>query len=182
MIIGTTPLRHESQEWLPPPTLMSYLERVERFRVLAGLTATGPGPEQFSATSQGQHREGLVVQFLPESENTWIGNFQPGATGFNMVIPCVGGDTILVIAGGQGYEVHPGVRLEAWGGHGIRWQSCRISWDGMRNVRVEGDTITGEAWSPVTTAIIGSLSTSQQAESRADHTTGSDDLVAILCQ
>jgi hypothetical protein len=99
-------------------------------------------------------------------------------TGFNTVIPSLRDDAVHVIAGGQGYEVDPrrrylhsvfggsieiavtacsqgllimgdGIRLEAWVGHDLRWQSRRISWDGMRNVRVEGDKIAGEAWSPV---------------------------------
>lgn len=39
---------------------------MEPFRTLVGLPATGPWPEQFSATGRGTHREGFVVELNPE--------------------------------------------------------------------------------------------------------------------
>ena len=149
---------------------------MEEFRVLPGLPATGPWPEQFSASGHGTHREGIVAQFFPEGKPSWIGNFQPGWTEYSAVLPHANGRSVIVIAGGQGYVIAPGerrlvavfggtlevalaipslgvmvvgdgVRLEAVDASGLRWRSRRISWDGMRAVRVEGDEIKGEAWS-----------------------------------
>ncbi len=141
--------------------------------ILAGLPATGPLPEQFSATGQGTHREGTVVQFT--GVDTWIGNFQPGHDGLNVVVAHPNGVDVLVIAVGQGYQLNPSIRqvvstyamdimwiervaeyemlvlsndlwFEALGRDGVIWRTQRLSWDGMRNVRCDGDTITGDGW------------------------------------
>jgi hypothetical protein len=127
--------------------------------MLPGLPGTGPRPEQFSATGGGTHREGLVVRFEPETGSPWVGNF--------------------VIAGGQGYIVHPenrqsthlfggavmqtyrvvqpdllvvghqGIAFEAIGREGRVWHTPRLSWDGFRTVRIENGRIMGEAWNPI---------------------------------
>lgn len=146
--------------------------------MLPGLPATGPWPEQFSASGHGTHREGFVLEFCPEGKPSWIGNFQPGGTGYSAVIPHPDGTSLIVIAGGQAYVIHPaerrlvttfggdldvalavpalsmlvfgnGIRLEAWDGSGLRWQTRRIAWDGMHAVRIEDEQIKGEAWSPL---------------------------------
>jgi hypothetical protein len=150
---------------------------MERFRVLPGLPATGPLPEQFSSTGRGTHREGFVVAFSPEGNPTWVGNFQPGVTDYFSVLLHPDGKSVIVIAGGQAYVINPeerrllaifggsidivlavpfrgllvtsnGVWLEAWDNSGLRWQSRRVSWDGMQNVRIDNDKVRGEAWSP----------------------------------
>jgi hypothetical protein len=150
---------------------------MERFRLLPGLPATGPDPEQFSATGHGTHREGFVVEFLPEGNPAWIGNFQPGMTEFSAVLPHHDGKSLIVIAYGQAYVIDPqdrklinifgggieialtpepgllvmgdGVYLEAWAKGGLNWRSRRISWDGMWNIRVDCGKIKGDAWSPI---------------------------------
>ncbi len=83
---------------------------MERFRVLPGLPATGDWPEQFSATGRGTHREGFVVEFLPEKRPPWIGNFQPGLTPYHVVLPLPNGTSLIVIAGGQAYVIDPDER------------------------------------------------------------------------
>ena len=37
--------------------------------------------------------------------------------------------------------------FEAVGASGRVWRSRRISWDGIRSLKLESDTLTGEAWS-----------------------------------
>jgi len=152
---------------------------MERFRVLNGLPATGPYPEQFSAEGRGMHREGFVVEFFPEKKPNWVGNFQPGMTEYSAVLPHFDGAALIVIAGGQAYVIDPeerrllaffggaidvalvvppgnllvigcnGIWLEAWDNSGLRWRSRRISWDGMRDIRIENDKVKGKAWSPI---------------------------------
>jgi hypothetical protein len=107
-----------------------------------------------------------------------MGNFQPGMTDYSAVFPHADGVSLIVIAGGQAYVIYPaerrlvtvfggdfdvaltvpalstlvfgnGVRLEAWDRSGLRWQTRRISWDGMRELRIEDGKIKGEAWSPL---------------------------------
>jgi|HubBroStandDraft_4_1064222.scaffolds.fasta_scaffold700856_1 hypothetical protein len=151
---------------------------MEKFRVLVGLPATGAWPEQFSKPGQSTHGEGFVVEFSPEAKSAWVGNFQPGVTGYSTVLPHLDGKSLIVIAGGQAYVVdvlerrllsvfggnidaalfvHPegplvicnGIWLEARDNTGLRWRSRRISWDGMSDLRVENDKILGQAWSPL---------------------------------
>ncbi len=148
------------------------------FDVLPGLPPYGESPEAFTATGQGRHREGYVVRFHPDASASWVGNFQPGVSSFEDVLPHPNGREFVVIAGGQGYVVDPndrakreyfGVQIEIalevpelsgvlfgnglWfeflGPVGLQWRSRRISWDGMRAVRREGLRLFGEAWSPI---------------------------------
>jgi hypothetical protein len=142
-------------------------------RALPGLPSYGPPPVQFSATGQSKHREGFVVEFNYEN-GPWIGNFQRGTTGFDIVLEHPDGRSVIVIAGGAGYVIDPGAQnatsmfggtvaglidtrsgqvvfststeFEAYGPAGLNWRTRRLSWDGFRSVRVEGDNLKGEGW------------------------------------
>ncbi len=147
------------------------------WRVLDGLPAYGDMPEQFSATGQGMHREGFVVEFTPPDAPSWIGNFQRSMTSLDVVIASRGDGTVTVIAGGQAYVVDPvsrscvrtfggqiehvfdladrtvfsnGLWLEATDGERLLWRTRRLSWDGMMDVRVDGERIVGNAYDPMT--------------------------------
>jgi hypothetical protein len=152
-------------------------QRKASFRVLPGLPATGPLPEQFSATGQGKHREGFVVEFETSGGVPWVGNFQPGLVRHSQVVMHPDGERVLVIAGGTAYVINPatreliatfgaqiemviadedrhqlilgnGLEFEALAASGTRWRSRRLSWDGVQNVRIEGSALRGEAWNP----------------------------------
>lgn len=146
-------------------------------RVLPSLPTYGPLPEQFSATGRGTHREGFVVEFLPEDAPVWVGNFQRGLTSLDEVLVEPGTKWVIVIAGGEAYVVEPrsrtcvetfggqieevwkippgtlvfsnGLWFEALGPDGLSWRTRQVSWDGFRNVRVDGGVIRGEAWNPM---------------------------------
>ena len=150
---------------------------VEKFKILAGLPVYGDSPEQFSATGMGTHSEGFVVQFFPSGNNTsWVGNFQRGVNSFDEVLEHPDGSSVIVVAGGECYIVDVENRklkdnfgamfetvirvpeknivifgscidFEALDASGRIWQSRRISLDGIRSLKLEGDTLTGEAWS-----------------------------------
>jgi hypothetical protein len=149
----------------------------EKFKTLAGLPVYGVLPEQFSATGMGMHREGFVVEFFPTGNRApWVGNFQRGVTRLNEVVEHPDGCTVIVVAGGECYVVDienqqlkdnfggdfdvvvpvpekdilifgSSTDFEAIGSSGRLWRSSRISWDGIRSLKLEGDTLTGEAWS-----------------------------------
>ncbi len=145
-----------------------------RFRALPGLPGTGPLPEQFSATGYGKHREGFVVELTPVEGEVWVGNFQPGLTAYSEVLAHPDETSLIVIAGGTAYVLDPnkrqllstfgaqieavlvdqkrsqlvfgnGLWFEALSVDGLRWRSRRISWDGMRNVKLADSLVTGEA-------------------------------------
>jgi hypothetical protein len=146
------------------------------FEVLPGLPPCGEPAIAFSGTGHGLHSEGLVVRFGTDGREHWIGNFARGLTSFDCVLPHPNGSDILVIAGGQLYQVEPTMRhvapqtsaaivdafsyspsnavvlnsqelwFEAIGPSGRLWKTRRISWDGMRSISVEGNMLRGEAW------------------------------------
>ena len=151
---------------------------MNRWEVLSGLPAYGPPALNFSATGQGKHREGLVVRFTTESGDPWVGNFQPGMTGFCWVVQHPDKEHVIVVAGGEAYAVNTCTKtcVLTFGGQimwaadipesglllfasltdvlavrktGIAWRSRRISWDGMRDMRIEGSWLIGEAYSPI---------------------------------
>jgi hypothetical protein len=135
-------------------------------------------PEQFSPSGRGMHHEGLVVKFLPKLTATWVGNFQRGLTRFDAILDHPNETDVVVVAGGLGYVIRPETKqavesfsgminavlkvpelkllvfecvvdFECYGKDGRRWRSGRISWDGMRNLQVDGIKLHGQAWSPL---------------------------------
>nr|WP_156133534.1 hypothetical protein [Massilia sp. JS1662] len=145
------------------------------FEVLAGLPGDGPVPLAFSVTGLGRHQEGFVVKFMPHDGAFWVGNFQSGLTSFYLVLDQNNGAAHLVIAGGQGYlvDTRTGRLLSEFGGsiewaqvladdetvltsNGLSftllkgaktvWQTRRLSWDGVRAIRLTSDRLIGEGW------------------------------------
>lgn len=152
---------------------------MQKFKILNGLPAYGPLPEQFSSTGMGKHREGFVVEFFPRNSQNWIGNFQPGLGGVDDVIEHIDADHVIVLAGGQAYVVDPetrsivndfggqiehvisiselqillfgnGLWFEAIGQSGFIWRTRRLSWDGMRSINHNGNALSGEGYDPMT--------------------------------
>jgi hypothetical protein len=146
-----------------------------KFEILSGLPTYGPMAEAFSATGQGKHRQGFVVRFRAGDDDGWVGNFQPGLSGYSGVLYHPNGTELIVTAGGQAYVVDPisrkcsstfgariesafeipernmiifgnGLWFEAINEAGRVWRSDRISWDGMRNLAIQGSTLAGEAY------------------------------------
>lgn len=155
----------------------------QAFEILAGLPPYGPPAESFSATGRGRHREGFVVRFGANTAEAWVGNFQHGLGGLSNVFPHPNGREFVVIAKGQGYVVDPNDRtkcsyldstidnvisissrsllvlsnntnLSAIGPGGFRWETRRLSWDGIYDLRFDENTITGTAWSPLSNDVV----------------------------
>ncbi len=139
--------------------------------------------KNFSSLGSRTFTEGLVVKFFPSTGASWVGNFIDGECGISTVIDHPNGKSVIAISGGLGYIVDPehqtllgsiagciwhvtkyqGENLlifgdncgfEAIGESGIVWKTRRIAWDEMRNIRLIGSTIYGEArelddsWTP----------------------------------
>lgn len=137
-------------------------------------------PESFQRTGG----EGFVVEFLPGTSDSWVGNFERGLTSFDRALEHPNHYDILVIAGGSGYVVDPGRRkcisrfgdfieglweipslngivlnhqglaFEFIGEKGSIWHTRRLSWDGFTDLVVSDRFISGLAWSPLDEAWI----------------------------
>jgi hypothetical protein len=144
-------------------------------RILEGLPVHGPDPHRFSATGQGLHSEGLVVEFKSGDDSTWIGNFVREEMTYDSVELHPDRVHVLVIAGGQGYIVdarartvvetfgtaivcsfrhatrdlvvfcHQWVDFTALGPRGWVWKSPRVSYEGMRALEMGREVLRGEA-------------------------------------
>lgn len=147
----------------------------DKYKELPGLPGTGPPALPFPSSGPG-YSEGYVVEFYPEAKGAWVGNFGRGGSCYDTVMEHPNGQHLIVFAGGQGYVIDPKTRMEIdiFGGYitlcsnlsddpsmlvfvGLfyieildRWATVKrtekISWDGMRNIRLEGDRLYGEAW------------------------------------
>jgi hypothetical protein len=149
-----------------------------RYEILPGLPPYGPPALTFSSTGRGKHQEGFVVRFFTASGEEWVGNFISGLDGISGVFPHPNGHHLIVFSAGQGYVVDPetrqcvhtfsgqaldvipipqleafvvgnGLWFEAIDRNGLWWRSRRISWDGMRNIKVADVSLSGEAYDPL---------------------------------
>lgn len=145
-----------------------------KFQVLEGLPPYGPVAESCGNKS---HSEGFVVRFFPEEGESWVGNYQHSGSDFSSVLEHPNKNDFVVIAGGEAHVIEPvthkcreefggaidsalfvnelnivvlgdGLCFRAMNAEGHLWKSKRISFDGFQNIRQEGITLSGEAWSP----------------------------------
>lgn len=148
------------------------------FRILPGLPPYGPPAQSFSDTGHGIHSEGLVVEFFPGEDRSWVGNFHRGLSKCDQVLTHLDRRHLIVVSGGTAYVVDPneqtvvetfgadieyctevadldvlvfgnGVCFEFVFNNGSRTQTDRISWDGMRNIIVHGARLEGDAYDPM---------------------------------
>ena len=148
---------------------------LKRVTLLPGLPATGPMATPFPSEWGRLGREGTVVEFQTD-RSTWVGNFEPGLWGLTAVHP--NGDRAMVVARGDVWIVDPeqrsaervlrgvddllevedpegwilntqGLALARLSPAGLLWQTRRISFDGIADLRVVGDKVIGAAYSPI---------------------------------
>jgi hypothetical protein len=146
-------------------------------RSLSGLPPYGPPALSFP--NQDAFSEGFVVEFSPDSGDTWVGNFGKfWEGGKSSVHTELGARAVVVIAGGSGYVIDAeeqrlvrelgfdiqhiwfeselramvvsnGLWFDAFNADRMLWRSRRLSWDGIRNVMRSGLLATGEAFDPM---------------------------------
>ena len=143
---------------------------------MPGLPPYGPMAIPFPPEFAGGGHEGFVVEFELADGSTWAGNFEPGLGGLHDVRAHPNGHDVLVSSAGSLWQVDPATRVgeelssavfSVWpdggalvysvqdiafvcvGPTGVEWRTRRISWDGFRELHIEGDRLAGEAWSPI---------------------------------
>lgn len=129
-----------------------------------------------TATGEPFYSEGYPVRFYRSNGTEWIANFQPGWTGLKHVVPLENTSKVLVIAFGACYIMNPDDTkpTSAFGfgyshihhasdnrlvlqdqtgltiieADGTYWHTERISWDGLAEVKVEKNMVSGLAFNP----------------------------------
>jgi hypothetical protein len=148
----------------------------KRYEVLDGLPAYGPMYASVSEDGEPFYSEGFVVRFHKTDRSEWVANFKPGWRDFSLVVDYPDTNRIVVIAKGQGYIMTPdqefpidtfGVDIKdaiktaddkivliddiyVWllDVKGTVWQSERISWDGIKDVNLKDNILTGLSYDP----------------------------------
>ena len=166
-----------SNAWLlEAVSLFDIMNEQKRFEVLEGLPTYGPMYVPVSEDGVSFYSEGFVVRFYKSDGSAWVANFKPGWTEFCLVLDYPDTNRVVVIANGQGYIMNPDqvVPTETFGidirealqtennkiilvddlyvrlldEKGTIWQSERISWDGMKDLKLEGIILTGLSYDP----------------------------------
>lgn len=121
--------------------------------------------------------EGFIVRFFKADGTDWVANFKPGWTECSIVKYFPDTERVLVIAKGMGYEMNPEIQrpintfgisisfalelengniltsddigIEIYNGNGLEWQSPRISWDGIKDLTLKDNILTGISLDPM---------------------------------
>lgn len=148
-----------------------------QFELLEGLPGYGPMYVPIASNAEPFYSEGFVLRLFPKDGEPWVANLRPGLNSFNAVLDFPEHNKVVIIAGGEGYVLDPtrhhslidfGAQIEhtltvddyavlfvdlvgitvLFLSTGELWKSERISWDGMRNLIVQGKRVHGESWQP----------------------------------
>jgi len=149
----------------------------KRFEVLDSLPAYGPMYVPVTDNGEPFYSEGFPVRFRKANGTDWVANFSLGWTNFNAVFDFPLRNKTIVFAGGQGYimSVESERPLNTFGltinevlqtesgslicadGTSIMildnemdelWQSERISWDGMKDLKLRENVLSGLSYDP----------------------------------
>jgi hypothetical protein len=149
----------------------------KRYELLNSLPAYGPMYVSVTENDEPFYSEGMVIRLFRTDGTDWIANFQPGWTDLNMVYELPDLSGLLVIAGGTCYIMLPdkkqavevfgvsykevvqaddgrlilqdGVYLTIVEKNGEYWVSQRISWDGIKDLSIEGTLVIGLFLNPM---------------------------------
>lgn len=150
---------------------------MKHHEILESLPTYGPMYIPIAENNELYYSEGFVVRFFKSDGTNWVANFKPGWTGFNAVYEFDMEDWVLVIAGGTCYLMDPeeqepksifGVGYESAIKaqddrlilqdltdltiveiNGEHWQTERISWDGIKDLKLEGTLVSGLSFDPM---------------------------------
>ncbi len=151
--------------------------RDKRFEILEGLPPYGPMYIPITIDDEPFVSEGYVVRFFKSDGTDWVANFKPGWTDYYGIFDYPDHDSTIVIAGGLGYimstenetpkssfgltikhviQRKDGSLICADDTHillldnqsGDFWESDRISWDGIRDLKLDENIVTGQSYDP----------------------------------
>jgi hypothetical protein len=153
------------------------MSHTTRYEILESLPAYGPMYIPVSENNKAYYSEGFVVRFYTSENTNWVGNFEPGWTGLNAVYEFEHDLYVLIIAGGTCYLMNPdhhkpvlifgagyetviksldgrlilqeSTHLTIFEVNGEHWHTERISWDGIADMKLEGNLVSGLSFDPM---------------------------------
>lgn len=148
-----------------------------KYEILKGLPAYGPMYIPVTENGESFSSEGFIVRFFKSDGSNWVANFKEGWTELNAVYEFEDQVNILVIAGGTCYIMNPEKQtpIRSFGAgyqtvikapknrlvlqdstdltiieaNGEIWHTERISWDGIKELNIEGELINGLSLNPM---------------------------------
>jgi hypothetical protein len=154
------------------------MTETKRYEILESLPTYGPMYIPVAGdNNEAYYSQGFAVRFFKDDNSDWVANFKPGWTGLNAIYEFDNQKNLLVIAGGTCYVMNPnetkpisvfGVgfdtviktldgRLILQGmtditvveTNGEPWRTERISWDGLKELKLDGNIVTGLSFDPM---------------------------------
>ena len=154
------------------------MKKEKKYEILKSLPPYGPMYTSISEDGTENYSEGYVLKFFKSDNTEWVANFKTGWTDFYYVHSFDNNEFILVISGGTCYIMHPnekkqrsvfGVRYKSViemknGGliledltdltivepNGEFWHSERISFDGLKDIKLIDNVVSGLSFEPTT--------------------------------
>ena len=148
-----------------------------KYEILESLPAYGPMYIPITENGESFSSEGFVVRLFKSDGTNWVANFKEGWTGLNAVYEFDKQANILVIAGGTCYIMNPEKQnpIKTFGvgyqtvikapknrlilqdstdltiieANGETWHTERISWDGIKELNIEGEFVNGLSFNPM---------------------------------
>ncbi len=147
----------------------------KQYEILEALPTYGEMAIPITYSSDLFISEGYVVKFFRNDGTEWIANFELGCTNTSKVVSIKDSDIVVVVAGGQSYIIDPNrtkplrvldyyiseiIQLDSGKfiiasdtdililnkNAELEWESNYIGWDGIRDLKVENNILTGYAY------------------------------------
>jgi hypothetical protein len=149
----------------------------KRYEILTSLPTYGPMYVPVTDNGEPFYSEGFPVRFYKTDQTEWVANFQPGWTELKQIIEFEKTQNLLIIACGTCYLMNPNetkpivvfgvgysdifkaskdrlilqdqTDLTIIEPDGTHWDTERISWDGLAEIKVENNLVSGLAYNPM---------------------------------
>jgi hypothetical protein len=146
----------------------------KRYEILEALPTYGPMYIPVTENGEPFYSEGFAVRFYKTDGTQWVANFEPGCTDLKTVIELTDTNNLLIIAFGTCYLMNPDHTkpLSVFGvgylatfitqdgrlilqdqtdltivePNGNHWDTERISWDGLKELALDKNIVTGFAY------------------------------------
>ncbi len=153
------------------------LTETKKYEILEALPSYGQMYISVTENEEPFYSEGFPVRFYKTDGTNWVANFAPGWTDLKLIHELKGCDNLLIIAFGTCYLMNSddpkpisvfGVSystvfksadnrlilqdqtdLTIVESNGNHWRTDRISWDGLKDLKIENNIVSGLSYNPM---------------------------------